>query len=63
MPLQKNINNIDLVDNHLECYSEHYQDLKDRFGYRKKSIYLPNESVNLPCFPNLGLNLSKVFPG
>ncbi|BAY38367.1 hypothetical protein NIES2111_27140 [Nostoc sp. NIES-2111] len=52
-----------LVDNHLECYSEPYQDLKGKFGYRSTLVYLPNESVKLPCFSNLILNLSKVFPG
>jgi len=50
-----------LVDNYLECYSEPYQDLRGKFGYRRKFIYLPNESVNLPCFPDLSLDLSKIF--
>ncbi|WP_373529909.1 Uma2 family endonuclease [Nostoc sp.] len=52
-----------LVDNYLECYSEPYQALQGKFGYRRKLIYLPNESVNLPCFPDLFVNLSKIFPG
>ncbi|TVP61596.1 MAG: Uma2 family endonuclease [Nodularia sp. (in: Bacteria)] len=51
-----------LVDNYLECYSEPYQDLQYKFGYRRKLIFLPNETVNLPVFPNLVLNLSQVFP-
>lgn len=51
-----------LVNNCLECYSEPYQDLQGKFGYRSKFIFLPNESVNLPCLPDLSLNLSKVFP-
>ncbi|BAY74263.1 hypothetical protein NIES25_06740 [Nostoc linckia NIES-25] len=52
-----------LVDNYLEFYSEPYQDFQGKFGYRRKYIYLPNESVNLPSFPDLVLDLSKVFPG
>ncbi|MFN6527568.1 Uma2 family endonuclease [Nostoc sp. ChiSLP03a] len=52
-----------LVDNYLECYSEPYQTLQSKFGYRRKFIYLPNESVNLPCFSDLVVDLSKVFPG
>ncbi|MDZ8068122.1 MAG: Uma2 family endonuclease [Nostoc sp. DedQUE08] len=52
-----------LVDNYLECYSEPYQALQSKFGYRRKFIYLPNESVNLPCFSDLVVDLSKVFPG
>ncbi|KAB8316884.1 Uma2 family endonuclease [Tolypothrix campylonemoides VB511288] len=51
-----------LVNNCLECYSEPYQDLQGKFGYRRKFIFLPNESVNLPCFSDLCLDLLKVFP-
>ncbi|KOP22742.1 hypothetical protein AMR41_30195 [Hapalosiphon sp. MRB220] len=51
-----------LVENNLECYSEPLHDLQGKFGYRKKVIYLSNELVNLPCFPELVLDLSKVFP-
>ncbi|MEH2379680.1 MAG: Uma2 family endonuclease [Nostoc sp.] len=52
-----------LVDYYLECYSEPYQALQGKFGYRRKFIYLPNESVNLPCFPDLSLYLSQIFSG
>jgi Uma2 family endonuclease len=52
-----------LVDNYLEGYSEPYQNLQGKCGYRRKLIFLPNESVNLPCFTDLVLDLSKVFPG
>ena len=51
-----------LVDYYLECYSEPYQALQVKFGYRRKLIYLPNESVKLPCFLDLVLDSSKVFP-
>ncbi|MBW4633013.1 MAG: Uma2 family endonuclease [Iphinoe sp. HA4291-MV1] len=51
-----------LVDNFLECYSEFYQDLQGKFGYRRKLIFLSNESVKIPFFPDLSLDLSKVFP-
>jgi Uma2 family endonuclease len=51
-----------LVENCLELYSQPYQDLQGKFGYRKKVIFLPNESVNLPFLPDLILDLSKVFP-
>ena len=52
-----------LVDNYLECYSEPYQTLQFKFGYRRKLVYLPNESINMPCFPDLVVDLSQVFPG
>jgi Uma2 family endonuclease len=51
-----------LVDNYLEYYSEPYEDLQGKFGYRRKLIFLPNESVNVPYFSDLVLDLSKVFP-
>ena len=51
-----------LVNNCLESYSEPYQDFQGKFGYRRKVIFLPNEPVYLPCFPDLVLDLSKVFP-
>lgn len=51
-----------LVDYHLECYCQPYQDLQGKFGYRHKSIILSNESVKLPSFPELILDLTKVFP-
>lgn len=46
----------------LECYSEPYQNATGQFGYRKTLIFLPNESVNLPFFHDLALDLSRVFP-
>ncbi len=50
------------IENCLETYNEPYQDLQGKFGYRRKVIYLPNESVNLPCFPEIRLDLSQIFP-
>jgi Uma2 family endonuclease len=47
----------------LECYTEPYQDSQGNFDYRRKLILLPNESVKLPSFPDLVLDLSRVFPG
>lgn len=52
-----------LVENHLEAYSEPYQDLQERFGYSSKRIVLPNRAIALPSFPDLSLDLTKVFPG
>ncbi len=51
-----------LVNNYLEAYSQPYQDLSGNFGYRIKQIFLPNQMFALPCFPDLSLDLSKVFP-
>ncbi|MGL4377130.1 MAG: Uma2 family endonuclease [Microcoleaceae cyanobacterium] len=51
-----------LVENFLEMYSEPYQNNQGNFGYRFKRIALQNETVSLPGFPDLSLDLSQVFP-
>lgn len=51
-----------LAENHLEIYSEPYQNFQGKFGYGTKRIILPNQALALPCFPDLLLDLSKVFP-
>lgn len=51
-----------LLDNYLECYSEPYQDNHGKYGYLNKRIVLPNQAVSLSCFPDLFIDLNKVFP-
>ena len=51
-----------LGKNHLETYSEPYQELQASFGYSVKRIVLSNKKIALPCFPDLSPDLSKVFP-
>ncbi|OCQ95520.1 hypothetical protein BCD67_09820 [Oscillatoriales cyanobacterium USR001] len=51
-----------LVENQLEMHSEPYQKKQGSFSYRLNRIALPNETVILPYFPDLSLNLSEVFP-
>jgi Uma2 family endonuclease len=51
-----------LLGNQLERHSQPYQDAQGNFGYRIKQIYLSNESVKLPSFPDLSLKLVRVFP-
>ncbi|MDJ0736218.1 MAG: Uma2 family endonuclease [Nostocaceae cyanobacterium] len=51
-----------LVTNCLEVYTQPYQDLQGNFAYASKQIFLPNTFVPLPSFPDLSLDLSKVFP-
>jgi Uma2 family endonuclease len=53
---------VNLVENHLEAYSQPYQEQNGKFNYRLKRIYLSNEVVALPCFSDLFLNLSAIFP-
>ncbi|RUT10056.1 hypothetical protein DSM106972_005510 [Dulcicalothrix desertica PCC 7102] len=51
-----------LADNQLECYSEPYQDNQGKYNYRNKRIELPSQTVKLPCFPDLSIDLNKIFP-
>jgi Uma2 family endonuclease len=51
-----------LFDYHLECYSEPYLDNLGKYGYSTKRIVLPNHVLPLPGFPDLSLDLSRVFP-
>ncbi len=51
-----------LFDYQLEMYSDPYQDGLGKFGYLNKRIVLPNQRVALSCFPDLLLDLSRVFP-
>lgn len=50
-----------LVDNHVEVYTEPYQENQNKFNYRSKRVYLPNEKIKIPEFNNLFLELTFVF--
>ena len=51
-----------LIENCLETHNQPFQYLQGKSGYRIKVIFLPNETVNLPCFSELALDLSNIFP-
>ncbi|HAX80659.1 MAG TPA: hypothetical protein DCY88_33695 [Cyanobacteria bacterium UBA11372] len=51
-----------LIDNWLEVCSEPSELSQGRFDYLNKRLVLPNQSIALPCFPDLFLDLTKVFP-
>ena len=51
-----------LFDNQLESHSEPFQNSKGNFGYQNRRIVLPNQVIALPCFPDLSLDLSRIFP-
>lgn len=51
-----------LVDNQLEMHSEPYQKRQGDFNYRSQRVLLQNETVVIPGFPDLSLDLSLVFP-
>ena len=53
---------VNLVDNHLEAYTNTFSNLQGEFSYRNKSIVLPNETIEIPDFTNLNLELNSIFP-
>lgn len=51
-----------LQQNILETYCEPYQNNDGEFGYRLKRIVLPNETIVLPNFSDLVIDLVNIFP-
>ncbi|MFB2836504.1 Uma2 family endonuclease [Floridanema evergladense] len=51
-----------LSDNQLEAHSEPFQNSQGNFGYQNRRIVLPNQAIALPSFPDLFLDLNRVFP-
>lgn len=51
-----------LVDRWLEVYNEPYRDSQGKCGYRLKRIFLPDETVGIPGFSDLSIDLLGVFP-
>ncbi|MEG4328741.1 Uma2 family endonuclease [Microcoleus sp. herbarium5] len=51
-----------LVDNQLEMHSEPYQKQNGSYSYQLQRVVLPNQTVVIPGFPELSLDLSSVFP-
>ena len=51
-----------LVDNQLEMHSEPYQKQHGSFSYQLQRVVLRNQTVVIPGFPELSLDLSAVFP-
>lgn len=47
---------------HLERYSQPYQERNGAFGYRLKEISLPDETVSVPGFESVVLELRRIFP-
>ncbi len=62
---EANINHywiVNLVDNHLEVYTNPFSDNKDNFYYRNKSIFLPNDRIKIPNLDDICLDLKALFP-
>ncbi|MEG4322467.1 MULTISPECIES: Uma2 family endonuclease [unclassified Microcoleus] len=50
-----------LVDRQLEMHSEPYQKRQGDFNYRSQRVVLSDETVLIPGFPDLSLDLSLLF--
>ena len=53
---------INLVDNHLEVYSNPFADNQGNFGYKNTNLVLPDETIFIPDFTKVSLELNSIFP-
>jgi Uma2 family endonuclease len=51
-----------LLDRHLEAYSDPYQFATGRFGYLNRRIVTIDSAIALPTFPEQVLRLASIFP-
>ena len=51
-----------LIENQLETHQNIYQKCQENFAYSQQQIFLPHQTISLPKFSDLVLDLSKVFP-
>jgi Uma2 family endonuclease len=53
---------VNLPVRQLERYSQPYRDAQDEFNYLSKLISLAHQSVEIPGFEDIFLDLSRIFP-
>ena len=53
---------VNLIDNHLEVYTNPFSNSQGKFAYRNKTIVLSDESIDIPEFTKLNLELNLIFP-
>ncbi len=53
---------VNLLARQLEVYSQPYQNVQGEFNYINKQIFLPHQSISLPSFTDVLLELSRIFP-
>jgi Uma2 family endonuclease len=51
-----------LLDRRLEVYSEPYHDPQGQGNYAQRKYILSHQAIALPGFPDLTVELSKIFP-
>ncbi len=52
---------VNVIDNCLETYSHPFQDKQGKYKYRHHAILTDNETVTVPNFPDISLNLTLIF--
>jgi Uma2 family endonuclease len=53
---------VNLNARQLERYTQPYQNAQGKFNYLSKQISLPHQSVTIPGFDDVVLELSRIFP-
>ncbi|MBC6419386.1 MAG: Uma2 family endonuclease [Prochloron sp. SP5CPC1] len=53
---------VNLLENQLESYQKPFQKQQGDYDYSKRQIFLPHNTITLPGFGSLALDLNLVFP-
>ena len=53
---------VNLIDNHLEVYTNPFSNSQGKFAYRNKTIILHSETIKIPRFTDYSLALNLVLP-
>ena len=52
---------LNVIDNCLETYSQPFQDKQGKSKYLHCAIFTDNDTVTIPNFPDISLNLTSIF--
>jgi Uma2 family endonuclease len=53
---------VNLPDRHLASYSQPDQNAQGQFHYLSKQIFLPHQSIPIPGFEDVGLEVNRISP-
>ena len=53
---------VNLIDKRLEVYSKPFGDNQNKFDYKSKNIILSDESIEIPSFNDISLDVRTILP-
>lgn len=54
---------VNLQSFQLECHSQPYQMVQGQFNYLNRQFFLPHQTISIPYFEEININLNRIFPG